>query len=1350
MSLGRIEGRRREHISCHFAGRMKKDAQRPAEKCMDRTSVNGSMASTQSTRWLGRMATAFGVLVALVGTGHLVAWFSGYMVNRGGNIVTMKSNTALALLFEGLGLVLLASPQAEFAHRWAGRGLATIAAFIGLLSLSENLLGLNLGIDQMLAQETPGAIGAVAPNLMGTPAATSFLLAGLALLILSCKDKRRAKAMQGLALAVCLIALLGTIGHLYGAQDFYAIAGFTTIALPTALALLILGLGLLLARSTDGLMEQVTANDPGGANLRRWLPVLLLPIGLGWFRLVGERLRLFDAATGTAMMMLIFIGALAVLAYAGARPVSRSSADLQRQREWLRVTLSSIGDAVIATDTVGKITFLNPVAEGLTGWKEQDILGHPVQEVFRIINEQTRQHTEDIVQCVLLEGRVVALANHTALITKDGCQIPIEDSAAPIKDHAGKVSGVVLVFHDVTEKRRAQEALRKSEERFRLALKNSPVSVAVQDLNFVYQWAYNQRSRRPDEIVGKTDADLFAPEEAAMILETKRRVLESGSDVHVQHWVTSNGRRMFLDLYYEPTRDPVGQITGIGIAVVDLTERKAAEEALRESEKRYRTLFKTIDAGFCIIEMFFDAANRPIDYRFLEVNTAFEKQTGLHAAEGKFMRELAPAHETHWYEIYGKIAQTGEPEHFVNEARALNRWYDVYAYRVGAPESRQVAILFNDISEHKHAEEALRRSRAELEQRVQERTAELTEALQALHQTGAYTRSLIESSLDPLVTIGRDGTITDVNAAAETATGRARQELIGTDFSTYFTEPEKARTGYLQVFDEGSVRNYPLEICHRDGRTIPVLYNAALYRDEAGQVVGIFAAARDITERKRAEDALRQSEQEFRTLAEAVPQIVWATRPDGWNVYFNQKWVDYTGLTLAESCGHGWNTPFHPDDRQRAWEAWKHATQDEAPYSLECRLRRADGIYRWWLIRGEPMRGVNGEILKWFGTCTDIEELKQASEQLRRITSELMVAEQRERQRLAQVLHDGLQQILVGAKLRLALLERAKDIQQTTGQIRELIDDAIETSRSLSVELSPPILLQGDLVAALEWLARWMHDKHGIEVNLTARAKIAHLKEDAILLLFQAARELLFNVVKHAGVKNACIELNQLDGHVSMTVEDKGVGFDQNKLALREGQSSGTGLFGIRERISYIGGIIEIDSTPGLGSRFSLTVPVPEVNAEADQGATDKKAQVSVAISAQFDSKPAGLKKKIRIALVDDHIVVRQGLAGLLRAEPDIEIIGEASDGQSAIDLIRELRPDVVLMDINMPGVDGIQATRIIHRELPEIRVIGLSMFQEEDQQTAMLAAGAVDYRTKSGPSETLIEAIRTCIQVSE
>ena len=155
------------------------------------------------------------------------------------------------------------------------------------------------------------------------------------------------------------------------------------------------------------------------------------------------------------------------------------------------------------------------------------------------------------------------------------------------------------------------------------------------------------------------------------------------------------------------------------------------------------------------------------------------------------------------------------------------------------------------------------------------------------------------------------------------------------------------------------------------------------YRNPNGEPVRLMGTVVDISERKRGEEALRRSEQEFRSLAESMPQIVWATRPDGWNIYFNQQWVTYTGLTLEESYGEGWITPFHPDDRQRAWDAWQRATRYRDTYALECRLRRADGVYRWWLVRGVPLLGDNGEIIKWFGTCTDIEQIKAAEQRLK-------------------------------------------------------------------------------------------------------------------------------------------------------------------------------------------------------------------------------------------------------------------------------------------------------------------------------------------------------------------------------
>src|SRR6476660_8847406 len=149
-----------------------------------------------------------------------------------------------------------------------------------------------------------------------------------------------------------------------------------------------------------------------------------------------------------------------------------------------------------------------------------------------------------------------------------------------------------------------------------------------------------------------------------------------------------------------------------------------------------------------------------------------------------------------------------------------------------------------------------------------------------------------------------------------------------------------------------------------------------VYRNPKGDPVRMMGPVLDVTEQKHAQEALERNEREFRELAEAMPQIVWASTADGMNIYFNQQWVDYTGLTLEESRGEGWIIPFHPDDRQRA-------RKRREIYSLECRLRRADGVYQWWLNRGVPLLNANGEISKWFGTCTDIEQIKIAEQRLK-------------------------------------------------------------------------------------------------------------------------------------------------------------------------------------------------------------------------------------------------------------------------------------------------------------------------------------------------------------------------------
>ena len=284
-----------------------------------------------------------------------------------------------------------------------------------------------------------------------------------------------------------------------------------------------------------------------------------------------------------------------------------------------------------------------------------------------------------------------------------------------------------------------------------------------------------------------------------------------------------------------------------------------AEQALQASEARYHTLFNSMTDGFALHEIICDEQGQPCDFRFLEVNPAFEALTGLMRKDvvGKNHNQVLPNDSPRWVQEYGAVALTGQPIHFENYSTALKRYYSVHAYR---PATGQFAVIFEDITERKQMDNELQKARAKAEEHANELNLRVRERTRELSLANAYNRSLIEASLDPLVTITPAGKIGDVNAATEMVTGRARHELIGTDFHAYFSAPEKARAGYQKVFEAGSVRDYELEIRHKDGHVTPVLYNASVYRDEAGQTRGVFAVARDISDRKQFEAKLMQAE----------------------------------------------------------------------------------------------------------------------------------------------------------------------------------------------------------------------------------------------------------------------------------------------------------------------------------------------------------------------------------------------------------------------------------------------------------------------------------------------------------
>jgi PAS domain S-box-containing protein len=265
--------------------------------------------------------------------------------------------------------------------------------------------------------------------------------------------------------------------------------------------------------------------------------------------------------------------------------IERKQAEEQllEQREWLRVTLTSIGDAVLATDTAGRITFLNPVAESLTGWKKEEALGQPIQSVFRIIDERSRRVSDDLVARVLKENRIITLANQTVLLAKDGRELAIEDSAAPILDVAGRVAGAVLVFHEVTEKRRAQEALRRAKEEWERTFDSVPDLIAILDNEHRIVRANRAMAERlgltPEECVGlicfQCVHNTEQPPEFCPHAQTMRDGLEHVAEVH-----EDNLGGDFL-VSTTPLRDERGRMVGSAHVARDITARKRAEERIR-------------------------------------------------------------------------------------------------------------------------------------------------------------------------------------------------------------------------------------------------------------------------------------------------------------------------------------------------------------------------------------------------------------------------------------------------------------------------------------------------------------------------------------------------------------------------------------------------------------------------------------------------------------------------------------------------------------------------------------------------------------------------------------------------
>lgn len=382
----------------------------------------------------------------------------------------------------------------------------------------------------------------------------------------------------------------------------------------------------------------------------------------------------------------------------------------------------------------------------------------------------------------------------------------------------------------------------------------------------------------------------------------------------------------------------------------------------------------------------------------------------------------------------------------------------------------------------------------------------------------------------------------------------------------------------------------------------------------------------------------------------------------------------------------------------------------------------------------------------------EIEERKETEAALleqknciQQLAMELTSAEDRERQRLAGVLHDELQQMLAYLKIQLTTQLPRSDREARLDTLTSLVDDCIDHCRNLSHEMTPPILKKKNFQSALKWLCRQMKERYGLQVDLQMTEDIGITSSVLSSMLIRSIRELLFNVVKHSGVSSAAIICGVDAEQLRITVRDAGKGCPPDDLKVKQTTEGVFGLFNIEDRIKFLGGRVRIRSTPGEGFRVTLCIP-RDISLPPDR--MQAPARERLTSEAKPGSPAAAVSQAVQepatsVMVVDDHELMRAGLTTLLQEQSAIVVVGTAADGREAVERALALKPDVILMDISMPVMDGIQAAARIRELLPDTRIIGLTIHKDPETRKAMLDAGACACLSKTGSPDELIRRIR-------
>ena len=732
----------------------------------------------------------------------------------------------------------------------------------------------------------------------------------------------------------------------------------------------------------------------------------------------------------------------------------------------------------------------------------------------------------------------------------------------------------------------------------------------------------------PEEFVKRNPFDSIHPKDRPRCEEAFERLMgEPGLSVELEHRVRHrDGTWRWVEVTLASFFEESAHL-GLLATVRDVTDRRRAEEALRDSEVKYRTLFDSIDEGFCVIEMIYDEAGEPVDWLYLEANPTFERQSGL-VAPGKTASELVGEVEPFWFETYARVAETGEPERIEDRVESLDRWYSIFASRVGGEGSRRLAIVFDDVTERKRRELS-----AALLDEIGKVMMNLSAPDEIMQTVGARVGEALRLSgcmfvdVDDErgeVTVHYGWTTEDVPSLKQTFRlddflteefARANHAGETTVIRDTANEERTDAEAYAKL-EIGAVVAIPF---HWQGRwTACFAVTSVSPRDWRTDEVELF---REISnrlfsrvERARAEAALRESEERYRLAVEAADLGRWELVPKTGEFYTSPTCNRHLGLPEDARPSHeGHFRTIHPDDHATIHERLQRAAEGGGEFEAEYRVIHPTGGVRRILSRARVLRDPGSAPDRLTGITLDVTEARKLEEERERArASELTsLAEDAERERISRELHDRVAHGMGVAYQNLQLHQAyATSDPNRAAEKLELAAEATKTALEQTRSLSAQLARQGTketsdgLGAALRKLLD-SYVPEDVETALSVEGDESAVPSSVADQAYLVMREAVRNAVEHSGCGRVTVSLEVQDAGLRGRVEDDGSGFDVRSDPLEgqvsshsdrgnDGPDAGVGLRSMRERAELMGGRLDLDSEPGSGTVVEVLFPLAD------------------------------------------------------------------------------------------------------------------------------------------------------------